>query len=436
MGDTQRSPTISTQLQTIAEQAIHRPEMVFTALAHEIDVEWLREAYRRTNKRGGAGIDGVTAAAYAEDLEENLQDLHARLKSGRYTAPPVERVWLDKEDGRKRPIGKPTFEDKIAQRAVAMLLESVYEAEFYSFTHGFRPGHSPHQALHELREECRRQNVHWIVDADVSGFFDEIPHGPLQEIIKQRVNDGGILRLIGKWLHAGVMEAGELSYTETGSPQGGVISPLLANVYLHKVLDEWYEQVVKPRLKGRSFLVRFADDFIIGCEMESDARRIMKVLPQRFRRYGLTIHPRKTKLVKFSKPSRNEPADPEQGTFVFLGFSHYWAKTRQAYWVIKRKTAPKRLRRTVKAIWQWCKENRHQSITEQYRMICLKLRGHYQYYGLRSNYAQLEAVYQHTQRGWRYWLARRSREGKLRWDKFKQILTDFPLPRPRIIHAI
>lgn len=436
MGDTQRSPTISTQLQTIAQQAIQQPEMVFTALAHNIDVEWLREAYRLTNKRGAAGIDGITAEAYGVKLEENLQALQARLKSGRYKAPPVERVWLDKEDGRKRPIGKPTFEDKIAQRAVVMLLESVYEAEFYNFSHGFRPGHSPHEALEELREQCRKQNIQWIVDADVSGFFDEIPHGPLQEIIKRRVNDGGILRLIGKWLNAGVMEAGVLSYAEAGSPQGGVISPLLANVYLHTVLDEWYEQVVKPRLKGRSFLVRYADDFIIGCELASDARRIMRVLPQRFRRYGLSIHPDKTKLVKFSRPTGNKPPDPEQGTFVFLGFSHYWAKTRQAYWVIKRKTAPKRLRRTVKAIWQWCKENRHLPIAEQYQRLCQKLRGHYQYYGLRSNYRQLEAVYQHTLSGWRYWLARRSREGKLRWDKFKQIVTNFPLPRPRIIHAI
>jgi group II intron reverse transcriptase/maturase len=436
MRDTSRSPIVSTKLQAIAQQAIQNPEMVFTTLAHHIDVEWLREAYRLTNKSSAAGIDGVTATEYEANLEENLRDLHERLKSGRYIAPPVERVWLDKEDGRKRPIGKPTFEDKIVQRAVVMLLEAVYEPAFYDFSHGFRPGHSPHQALHELREQCRELNIHWVVDADVSGFFDDIRHDQLQEFIKQRVNDGGLLRLIGKWLNAGVMEEGKLTYTQSGSPQGGVVSPILANVYLHYVLDEWYAQEVKPRLKGRSFLLRFADDFIIGCELESDARRILAVLPKRFNRYGLTIHPHKTKLVKFGKPPRNEPPEPQNGTFDFLGFTHYWAKTRQGYWVIKRKTAQKRLRRTIKAIWQWCKENRHLPLAEQYRMLCLKLRGHYQYYGLRSNYHQLEAVYQQALKGWWYWLNRRSRQRNLLWDKFKQILTSFPLPRPRIIHAI
>jgi group II intron reverse transcriptase/maturase len=410
--------------------------MVFTTLAHHIDVEWLGEAYRLTNKSSATGIDGVTAQAYEANLEENLHDLHERLKSGRYTAPPVERVWLDKEDGRKRPIGKPTFEDKLVQRAVVMLLEAVYEPGFYDFSHGFRPGHSPHQALHELREQGRELNINWIVDADVSGFFDEMRHDLLRAFIQRRVNDGGILRLIGKWLKAGVIEAGQLTHAESGSPQGGVISPLLANVFLHYVLDEWYEQEVKPRLKGRSFLVRFADDFIIGCELESDAQRVMAVLPKRFRRYGLTIHPHKTKLVKFGKPAQNDPPEPPNGTFDFLGFTHYWAKTRQGSWVIKRKTAQKRLRRTIKAIWQWSKENCHLPFKEQYRQLGLKLRGHYQYYGLRSNYHQLEAVYQQALQGWWYWLNRRSRQRNLLWDKFKQILTSFPLPRPRIIHAI
>ena len=231
MGDTSRSQTISTEIQEIAEQAIEYPEMVFTTLAHRIGVEWLWEAYRQTNKGSAAGIDGKTAASYAENLEENLQKLHQSLVSGQYEAPPVERVWLDKEDGQKRPIGKPTFEDKIVQRAVVMLLEPIYEREFYDFSHGFRKGHSPHQALHELREACQQLNINWIVDADVSRFFDELRHDELREFIKRRVNDGGILRLIGKWLNAGVMEAGNLTYAEEGSPQGGVISPLLANIY-------------------------------------------------------------------------------------------------------------------------------------------------------------------------------------------------------------
>jgi group II intron reverse transcriptase/maturase len=436
MRDTSRSQIISTQIQAIAEQAIEYPEMVFTTLAHRIDVEWLREAYRQTNKSSAAGIDGITAAAYGANLAENLEKLHERLKSGQYKAPPVERVWLDKEDGRKRPIGKPTFEDKIVQRAVVMLLEPIYEQEFYDFSHGYRKGHSAHQALHELWEACRQLNINWIVDADVSRFFDEIRHDLLREFIKRRVNDGGILRLIGKWLKAGVMEEGNLTYAEKGSPQGGVISPLLANIFLHYVLDEWYEQEVKPRLKGRSFLLRFADDFIIGCEIESDARRIMEVLPRRFGRYGLTIHPEKTKLVKFGRPPKKEQSGPKNETFDFLGFTHYWAKSRRGYWVIKRKTARKRQRRSIKSLWQWCKENRHLPVEEQYRMLCLKLRGHYQYYGVRSNYRQLEQVHQQAMKGWRYWLNRRDNQRKMIWDKFKEILTIYPLPKPRIIHAI
>ena len=436
MEDTSRSQPISTQIQEIAKQAIEYPEMVFTTLAHRIDVGWLREAYRQTNKRSAAGIDGITAAEYGANLDENLQELHRRLVNGQYKAPPVERVWLDKEDGRKRPIGKPTFEDKIVQRAVVMLLEPIYEQEFYDFSHGFRKGHSAHQALHEIREACRHQNINWIIDADVSRFFDELGHDQLREFIKRRVNDGGIMRLIGKWLKAGVMEEGKLTYAEKGSPQGGVISPLAANIFLHYVLDEWYQQEVKPRLKGQSFLLRFADDFVIGCELESDARRVMEVLPKRFERYGLTIHPEKTKLVKFGKPPRKEQPGSKNGTFDFLGFTHYWAKSRRGYWVIKRKTARKRQRRSIKSLWQWCKENRHLPIEEQYQMLCLKLRGHYQYYGIPSNYRQLEQVYQQAVAGWKYWLNRRDNHRKVIWGKFEKILTNFIFPKPRIIHAI
>ncbi len=225
MGDTQRSQTVSTKLQEIAEQAIDKPEMVFTALMHHIDEEWLREAYCRTSKRSAAGIDGVTGQEYAVNLEENLRSLYERMKAGQYKAPPVERVWLEKEDGRKRPIGKPTFEDKIVQRAVVMLMEAVYEQDFYDFSHGFRKGHSAHQALQEIREQCMEKNISWIVDADVSGYFDEIPHEQLRAFVKQRVNDGGILGYIGKWLNAGVMEEGKHTRAEKGSPQGGVITP-------------------------------------------------------------------------------------------------------------------------------------------------------------------------------------------------------------------
>jgi group II intron reverse transcriptase/maturase len=436
MGDTPRSQTISTQTQEIAEQAVAYPEEAFRTLIHRIGIEWLREAYCRTNKGSAAGVDGIRAAEYGADLEENLVVLHQRLVKGQYQAPPVERVWLEKEDGRQRPIGKPTFEDKIVQRAVVMELEPIYEQEFYEFSYGFRAGRNAHQALHQLREKCREGNINWIVDADVSGFFDELRHDLLRGFIKRRVNDGGILRLIGKWLKAGVMEAGSITYAEKGSPQGGVISPILANIYLHYVLDEWYEQEVKPRLRGRSFLIRYADDFVIGCELESDARRIMAVLPQRFNRYGLTIHPEKTKLVRFGKPPKQGQSECRGGTFDFLGFTHYWAKSRRGNWVIKRKTARKRQRRSLKSLWQWCKENRHLSLREQYRMLCQKLRGHYQYYGIVGNYRQMAKVYYQAIRGWWYWLNRRGNQREVIWGQFEKILTGYVLPKPRTIHAI
>jgi group II intron reverse transcriptase/maturase len=451
-GETSSSETVSTTLQRIAEQAIQYPETQFTTLAHLIDQDLLREAYRRTRKDSAPGCDGVTAAEYADHLGENLRDLHERLRSGRYQAPPVQRTWLPKDDGSQRPIGKPCFEDKIVQRAVSMLLEQIYEQDFYDFSYGFRPGRSPHQAINDLRDLCWKRNVHWILDADVSGFFDNIDKKLLQEFIKQRVNDGGIRRLIGKWLNAGVLDEGELSYSEKGTPQGGVISPLLANIFLHYVLDEWFVREVQPRMQGRVFIVRFADDFVIGCELESDARRLMEVLPKRFAKHGLTIHPEKTKLIEFGRPrtkaaSQEDPNTPSEsnpddgssignGTFDFLGFTWYWARSRKGNWVIKKRTSKKRMKRTQKSYWEWCRANRHLPIAEQHQKLCQKLRGFYQYAGVSCNYAAMKTVLESVKQAWRFWLGRRHCSRAIPWDKFAKMLARFPLPRPRIVHNI
>ena len=409
--------------------------MVFDNVYCLIDVDFLREAHRLTRKNAAPGVDKVTAKQYAEDFEENLRDLHERLRSNRYVAPPGERVWIDKEGGKQRPISKACFEDKIVQRAVVMIMQAIFDHDFHEFSHGFRKGHSQHQALQELREKCMKLNIRWIVDADVSGYFDSIDRRLLREFIERRVKDGGILRLIGKWLNAGVVEAGTLTHPETGTPQGGVASPMLSNVFLHYVLDAWFVQDVQPRMKGRCFLLRFADDFIIGFEMKDDARRVMEVLPKRFSRFKLTIHPEKTVLVEFKPPPFREKSTAGKGTFDFLGFTHYWAMSRRGYWVIKRKTIGKRLRRFMKAIWQWCRANRHEYINEQYRTLCSKLLGYYQYYGIRSNYKQLEVAFEHTIRAWRYWLSRRSQRNQISWLKFMATLRDkLPLPKPRIVH--
>ena len=433
MGDTSRSQTVSTKLQGIAKQARQYPDMIFTTLAHLMDVDFLREAHRRISKKGAPGLDKVTAVEYGENLDENLVDLHERVCSGRYKAPPVERVWIDKENGKRRPIGKPTFEDKIVQRAVEMLLSSIYEGSFYHFSHGFRKGHSQHQALHELRESCRNLNINWILNADVTGLFDNIDHHQLMKLIRLRVNDGGILRLIGKWLNAGVMEEGKVVYPDKGTPQGGVISPLLSNIFLHYVLDGWFYHEVKSRMKGRCFVIRWADDFIIGFEFESDAVRLMEVIPKRFERYGLELHPDKTALIKFGKPQTKSTGSGGNGTFDFLGFTFYWGKSLKGYWIIKKKTARKRLNRFLKMTWNWCKENRHDPIQDQHRILSAKLRGFYQYFGVRSNYKALEVVYEYAEKSWRRWLSRRSQKGRVLYEDLRKA---FPLPLPRIVHNI
>lgn len=436
MEGTLRSLPISTRLQKIADMAASDPEMVFTTLAHLMDVEFLKESFHQVRVGGAVGVDKVSWMQYASNLDENLKLLYERLRNGTYRAQAVRRSWIDKDDGKKRPLGILVIDDKVVQRAAKTLLEAIYEQDFYEFSHGFRPEHSPHLALKQLRDYCIRYNVSTILDADVTGFFDNINRRLLMEIIKKRVNDGGLLRLIGKWLNVGVLDGDDLFYPETGTPQGGVISPILANIFLHYVLDEWYVKQIEPLLKGRSFLLRFADDFVFGFEYESDARRVMKVLGKRFAKYGLTIHPEKTALIDFRNPSqRKEQSEIKKDTFDFLGFTHYWGKSRRGYYVIKRKTIGKRLRQRMKRIWNWCKENLHVKITEQVKILRAKLLGHYQYYGIRGNYKMLEVYYEYLLYAWRRWLGRRTRNGYINHEKFDRILETFKLPKPRIVQT-
>jgi group II intron reverse transcriptase/maturase len=425
---------MSPRLRRIAELAASDKELAFTSLAHNLDVEMLYQGYTLLRKDAASGADGQTAEAYSQHLGENLSDLHYRLRTRTYRAIPVKRVWIDKEDGKKRPIGMTSLEDKIVERAVVLILEQIYEQDFYEFSQGYRPEKGAHQALKMLREFIMKHRIESIVDADISGCFDNLDHGVLRTLLKRRVKDGGILRLIGKWLKAGVIEGKTLSYPEKGSPQGAVISPLLANIYLHYVLDEWFVKDILPRLKGKAFLVRYADDFVIAFEYESDAKRVLEVLPKRMEKYKLTIHPKKTRLVSFKRPPQERERCKGSETFDFLGFTHYWAKSRSGQWVIKRQTARKRLRRAVRAINEWCRENRHMDVKEQYRKLCQKLKGHYQYYGVRSNYRSLGMVYDHARKLWRKWLSRRSQKAYLNWEKFEIIQTKFSLPMPRIIH--
>jgi len=428
------APTVSTRLARIAEQSKREPGMVFTTLAHHLDEAFLTEALHQLRKDAAAGIDEMTVAEYSQNLKENIADLHQRLVNRKYRAQPARRVWIPKSDGSQRPLAILVLEDKIVQRAVAMLLEAVYEPHFHAFSYGFRRKHSAHGALSYLRDQCLKLGINWIIDADIAKFFDTIEPVHLRTILQRRVNDGAILRLIGMWLHVGVLEEGKVVRSELGTPQGGVISPILANIFLHTVLDEWFETTVRPRMGGNCFLVRFADDFVMGLAIKGDAERVFRVLPRRFERYGLKIHPEKSRLVQFSRPLGRQGKGP--GTFAFLGFDHYWGKTLNGGWTLKRKTQGKRLRRFLSGIHEWCRKNRHLNIVEQYQTLKSKLRGHYQYYGVRGNFKMLEVAFEHTERVWKRWLSRRSSKHRMNWERWMvRWQAICPLPKPRIVHA-
>ncbi len=441
MPGAQEPENVSTRQQRIAERAKRSPELGFTSLAHLIDLEWLYSAYLRTRPDGAVGVDGQTAADYEVNLLGNLESLLERAKSGTYQAPPVRRVHIPKGTGSEtRPIGIPTFEDKVLQRAVVQVLETIYEQDFLDCSYGFRPRRSAHQALDSLWQQTMKMGGCWILEVDIRKFFDTLDHAHLRELLKLRVHDGVLLRLIGKWLNAGVLEEGNLSFPEAGSPQGGVISPLLANVYLHYVLDVWFEREVKPRLKGRAFLIRYADDFVMGFACEEDARQVWDVLPKRFGRYGLTIHPEKTRLVPFRPPSRphgqDAAGDRRPGTFDLLGFTHYWGLSRKGFWVVKRRTASTRFRRAVTRIAQWLRIHRHDPVAEQHQTLWQKLQGHFGYYGITGNGEALSRFRYTVVCLWRKWLQRRKRCGFLSWDRFQRLLGRYPLPAAVVVHSV
>jgi RNA-directed DNA polymerase len=435
MSEAQDFTSISTKLARIAELAKRKPGVGLLTLAHHIDIDWLREAYRRTRKDGAAGVDGQTAAEYAEDLEANLAGLLERAKSGLYRAPPVRRVWIPKPGGRElRPIGVPAFEDKVLQRAVAMVLEAVYEQDFLDCSYGFRPNRSAHEALEVLWGELMEVGGGWVIELDIQDFFGSLDRGQLRQVLRQRIRDGVLLRLIGKWLHAGVMEGTSVTYPETGTPQGGVISPILSNVFLHEVLDSWFEREVRPRMRGRAFLTRFADDAVLVFECKEDAERVMAVLSLRFARYGLTLHPEKTRMVAFGRPRHRAKRGPKG--FTFLGFTHYWGRSRRGYWVVKKKTGSQQRTRALRAIAQWCRRYRHRPVKWQWRALVRKVRGHYAYYGVTGNMPALKSFRHEVERVWRKWLSRRGARRGMPWERFARLLERYPLPPAVIVHRV
>jgi group II intron reverse transcriptase/maturase len=423
---------MSPELLRVVERAQREPEGRFHSLAHLIDVSTLERAYHRMRRDAAVGVDGVTKEQYGQDLEQNLRDLHERMKAKRYRHQPIRRVHIPKEGGKTRPIGISAFEDKLVQDALREVLEAIYEQDFLDCSYGFRPKRGAHDAVRTLDRIVHRGEVSWILEADIVSFFDSLDRKKLKEMLGVRVADGSLMRLIGKCLQVGVLEGVELSASDSGTAQGSVLSPLLGNVYLHYVLDLWFEQEVKPRLRGRANLVRYADDFIIGFEHEDDARRVMEVLGKRLERYGLTLHPGKTRLLPYRRPPAGQRSGKGPATFDFLGFTFYWARTRKGRWGMTCKTRSASLRRFIGSVYDWCRRHRHLSIAVQHKALKRRIQGHFNYFGVSGNFNSLLRVVEQVRRAWYKWLCRRSQRKRLTWERFADLLRDFPLPEPRI----
>jgi group II intron reverse transcriptase/maturase len=410
----------------------------FTALLHHIDVEALERAFRRQKRQASAGVDGITVADYEQSLADNLRDLCARVHSGRYRPQPVRRVHIPKADGGRRPLGVPTLEDKIVQGAVAETLSAIYEVDFLGFSYGFRPGRSPHQALSSLHTAIMSQRVDWVLDADIRSFFDSVDHDWLMRMLAQRIADPRILRLVRMWLEAGILESGERYETDKGTPQGAGISPLLANIFLHYVLDLWVRQWRHRKAWGRVTIVRYADDFVMGFEKEVDARRMMADLKDRLAKFGLALHEDKTRLIEFGRfatLTREKRGERRPETFNFLGFTHYCGTTRDGRFIVKHKTQSNRLTRKLTALRQEARRLMHRPLAEQHRWYVSVLRGHYGYFGMPHNWRALNGFLREVRRIWFNCLRRRSQKTRRAgWAWFEELTSCLPLPPPRITH--
>jgi group II intron reverse transcriptase/maturase len=395
-----------------------------------IDAHLLQESYERLNRQSARGIDGKTWEEYGKEFPQRRDDLLEEFKSGRYKAPAVRRVYVPKDKGR-RPIGIPTIEDKVLQESVRRVMDPVYEEEFKSFSYGFRRGRSPHEAIEYMFKEVSFGKKHYIIDADITDYFGSINHGILREFLDKRIRDGVIRKMIDKWLKAGVMESGNISYPESGTPQGSVISPILSNIYLHYVLDMWFSEQIQPLLKGKSFIVRYADDYVLGFTDRSDAERVMAVLPKRFAKYGLTLHPDKTKLIDL-----NNKRGGGDRSFDFLGFTHFLGKSKKGHKVLKRKTSSKRLTRAIRKTDRYIRKNRHMKLRALIAALNVMLRGHYNYYGVTFNSRSLESYFKMVRRRLFKWLNRRGGKKKLTWDVFSKYVDGWcPLLKPFICHS-
>jgi RNA-directed DNA polymerase len=427
---------MSPELRKVAERARREPDVQFHSLAHLLHVGALGVACGRLRANAAVGVDGVTKEMYEQDLWGNLKDLVERLKTKRYRHQPIRRVHIPKDNGKTRPLGISAFEDKIVQDAIREVLQAIYEQDFRDCSYGFRPGRGAHDAIRALHRAADRGECNWILEADIVSFFDSVDRTALVEMLQKRLADGSLLRLIGKCLNVGVLDGEEFSTPEVGTAQGSVLSPLLGNIYLHYVLDEWFERVVRPRLRGRATLVRYADDFVIALELREDADRVWEVLPKRMQRYGLALHPDKTRLLDFRRPPRERQVGKGPSTFDFLGFTLYWRRTLRGYWRLGCQTRRARLHRAMNAVYEWCRDHRHLPLVVQHAGLRSRLQGHINYFAVNGNVEKVACLCRHAQEAWRRWLSRRSQKAYLTWDRMKLLLQRYPLPPPRVMVQI
>jgi len=424
-------------LRGVREAAKRDKQMRFTALLHHITPEMLQESYSELKRSAAPGVDGVTWRQYGRDLEQRIADLHDRVHRGTYRAQPSKRAWIPKADGRQRPLGIAALEDKIVQQAVKTVLEPIYEEEFLGFSYGFRPGRSQHNALDALYVGISHRKVNWVLDADIRGFFDNIDHEWLRKFLEHRIADRRILRLIRKWLVAGVSEDGQWSKTTVGTPQGSVISPFLANVFLHYVLDLWANQWRNRHARGSIIMVRYADDFVVGFQDRGDAERFLREVRKRFEQFGLQLHPDKTRLIEFGRYAaerRRQRGEGRPETFDFLGFTHCCGATRKGAFTIKRKSIAKRMRLKLQELKTQLKLRMHAAVDEVGRWLRSVVQGWFNYHAVPGNFGALDAFRTQVQRLWRRLLRRRSQKGrKWTWERVRR-LTRRWLPNARILH--
>jgi group II intron reverse transcriptase/maturase len=428
--------SVSTGLGRVRERARREKKERFTALLHHVDIDLLRNAFRWLKRDAAPGVDGLTWREYEPDLESRLVDLHERVHRGAYRALPSRRKVIPKSDGRERPLGVAALEDKIVQRALVEVLNAVYEADFLGFSYGFRPGRSPHQALDALAFGVIRTKVNYILDCDIRSFFDDLSHEWLVRFVEHRIGDPRIIRLIRKWLKAGVMVDGQWSATEAGSPQGAVISPVLANIYLHYSFDLWAERWRHRQARGQVLYVRFADDIVAGFEQEEDAQRFLAELRTRLEKFALTLHPEKTRLIEFGRyaaANRAKRGLPKPETFNFMGFTHICGQSRRGRFLLKRKTCRKRMRAKLKALKAELRWRMHEPIPEQGRWLAQVLRGYFGYFAVPTNSPRLVAFHHCVAVLWQRTLQRRSQKDSTTWKRIDRLVADF-LPAPRVLH--